>query len=120
VETRKWFDQSQPQTLQAAVVLCYLNAALSLLTLLLDRNIVSLFSLALLVEGVAAYGIANSHRWAYYLGIAAAGLYCLLLLYALILVAGSFGLLLNLAFAVVLLVLLLHPMSRSYQRTWFR
>jgi hypothetical protein len=33
---------------------------------------------------------------------------------------GGFSLLLNVAFSIALFVALIHPMSRDYQRIWFK
>ncbi len=114
-EPRRWFDPSQPQTLQGAVMLSYLTAAISLLFLLFGAYPL-VISLGL---GAAAYGVANEKRWGYWLGIVLAGLSALLYL-LLLLETGSGGVILNLAFTAVLLALYLHPQSREYQRVWFK
>ena len=69
-EPRRWFDPSQPQTLQGAVMLSYLTAALSLLWILFGAYPL-VISLGL---GAAGYGVANERRWGYWLGIVLAGL----------------------------------------------
>ncbi len=113
-EPRRWFDPSQPQTLQGAVMLSYFTAGLSLLFVLFGAYPL-VFSLGL---GAAAYGVANERRWGYWLGIVLAGLSGLLLLLAV--VSGSHSLIINLVFMVVLFALYLHPQSREYQRVWFK
>ena len=121
MESRRWVNQAQPQTLYIAVILLYLDAGLAVLF----GRVGSALGLALVIGGVAAgYGIANERKWAYWLGvgIAALGLYP----YAVLLLAGQIGLLFNpqvlvgFAFAVAKLVLLVHPMSRSYYNIWFK
>jgi hypothetical protein len=113
---RRWFDPSQPQTLQAAVMLSYFNAALAVIyALLLGGGLV----LILLVEGIAANGIANDQRWGYWLGVGVAALYLILQIIGFITFSQSFSYVLNMLFAGMLLALLLHPMSRAYQRIWF-
>jgi hypothetical protein len=112
---RRWIDKSQPQTLQAAVLFSYLNAALAVLTFLaLGAGL----SLVLLLLAGTAYGIANDRRWAYWAGVV---LSCLYLVAQLVVLfdGGGFGGLLNLVFAGLLVALLLHPQSREYQRIWF-
>jgi uncharacterized membrane protein (DUF2068 family) len=116
-EPRKWFDQSQPQTLQAAVLFCYLNAALAIIYLIAFH---APLPLVLVVAAVGANGVANEKRWGYWLAVVAASIYVVLQLVAFIGFSQSLGSILNLAFAVVLVVLLLHPESRHYQRIWFR
>ena len=70
----------------------------------------------------SAYGIANEKRWGYRLGVVVAVLDLALLVWA----AGGLTEVLRIAnliplmFAVALVVALLHPMSRDYQRIWFR
>ena len=111
---------SQPQTLQIAVFLLYVNAAFALFDML-RFGIFPLLSLAVVGGSVAAgYGIANEKRWGYVLGVAMAFLpFALRLLYA-----GVDGVLstslLNLMFEIALVALLLHPQSRDYQRIWFK
>jgi hypothetical protein len=116
VTERRWIDQSQPQTLQAAVMLAYLNAALGILFFVVFRAGISLIPVAL---GVTAYFIANERRWAYRGAIALAVLYLLIQVIAFFLIAGLSGIL-NILFAGILVVLLLHPESRSYERIYFR
>jgi uncharacterized membrane protein (DUF2068 family) len=114
---RKWFDQSQPQTLQAAVMFSYLNAAISLFYLVVFG---AGLSLILLVLGGAAYGIANEKRWAYWLAVVVACLYLALQLIGFVTFSHGLSGLLNLFFAGILVVLLLHPQSRAYRKVWFR
>ncbi len=120
METRRWTNPSQPQTLQAAVFLLYIWAAFNVFFgLVLDP-----LWLALTIGAVAAgLGIASERRWGYLLGGAVAAL---TLLPALIFVLGNgiaeifdFGLIVRSIYPVVLLILLGHPQSRDYQRIWF-
>ncbi len=111
-EVRRFFDPSQPQTLQGAVMLCYLNAVLGLLFLLYAPLLVVALAL-----GVAGYGVANERRWGYWLGVVAAGLIVFLELYEV--ASGLYGVAINMLFMIVLLALFLHPQSREYQRIWF-
>lgn len=114
----RWLDRSQPQTLYYGNVLLYFNAAWWLLGLLLGTGLLAIFALWALFSGL---GIANEKRLGYWAGVVLAALNVLVLLYALFVGgAGSFGLLLNLVFGAALLALLLHPMSRSYQKIWFK
>jgi hypothetical protein len=112
---RKWIDRSQPQTLQGAVMLSYLNAALGLFFFLVWGAGISLILLAL---GVAAYFVANEHRWAYRAAVGIAVFYLLVQLISFFFISGFSGII-NLLFAGVLVALLLHPQSREYQRIWF-
>lgn len=108
----RWFDSGQPQTLQGAVILCYLNAVFGLIGLLQGSPV----ALILVLEAVAGLAIANQRRWGYWLGVVVAVLYlATLVLYFTL----SLAILLNLAFAIVLVALLLHRQSRAYQRVWF-
>jgi uncharacterized membrane protein (DUF2068 family) len=116
-EPRKWFDQSQPQTLQAAVLFCYLNAALAIIYVIAFG---ATLPLVLLVAGLGANGIANEKRWGYWLAVAAGSLYVVSQLVLFVAISQSLGQILNLAFAVVLVALLLHPESRRYQKIWFK
>jgi hypothetical protein len=114
---RRWIDQSQPQTLQGAVVFSYLNAALALIfTIALGQ---SPFLFVFILLAAAAFGIANDKRIAYWAAVALAGLYLIAVL-ALMIAGGGFGGILNLLFAGILVALLLHPDSRHYERIWFK
>lgn len=115
MEQRRWVNQTQPQTLQIAVFLLYINGVI---TLLFGGLFVPLFALIAAGSIAAGYGIANERKWGYILGVAMA-----LLPFALVILTRSSPLsggLLNLLFEVALVALLLHPQSRDYQRIWFK
>lgn len=116
--SRRWLNPSLPPTLQGAVLFSYLNAALSLFGMLLGGT--SLVGLVLLLGGVGAYGMANEKRWGYQVCLAVAFVYLVLQLLFFLLFPVVFSELLVLLFSGVLVALLLHPMSRSYQRIYFR
>jgi hypothetical protein len=117
MESRRWINTSQPQTLQIAVFLLYIRAAF----LLLGGGLFSTLGLLLLVAMVAAgFGVANEQKWGYGLAVA-----CSLVPFVLILIFGGLrGLLdaepIGMMFAIALVALLLHPQSREYQRIWFK
>jgi hypothetical protein len=107
---QRFFDPSQPQTLQIATLLLYLDAAFALLGLAL------LFAVA---YGAAGYGMANGKKWGYGLALGVAVVRLLFLV-----TGSSIDVVLRihtieLMFAVALLCLLLHPQSREYQKIWF-
>ena len=116
----RWFNPHQPQTLQSGVILCYIEAVMGLLFGVASRSlIVALF----IIVGLAAggFGIANEKKWGYGLAVAAAIAQVL----ALLALFGAstfttFGPLFSFMFDAALVALLLHPMSRDYQRIWFR
>jgi len=113
-EGRQWFDSSQPQTLQGAVMLCYITAFFGVIGLLLG----SVVNIVPLLLGVGGFGVANERRWGYVLAVVLAGLNVIVGIVAVVTV-GAFSLL-SLLFAGVLFALLLHPQSREYQRIWFK
>lgn len=96
-----------------ATVLMYVNAALGVI----DLEVLAWPIGTAVVAGQvgAGWGIANEKKWGYWLGVVLAAVQL-----AFIVLYFSFGAVLNLAFFVALLALLLHPQSRSYRRTWFR
>ena len=110
---QRFFDPSQPQTLQIAVMLLYLDAAFAFLAL---SSIALMFAAA---YGGAAYGMANGKKWGYGLGIGVAVLRLLFLVAGSSLDAVVRLHTIELMFAVALLALLLHPQSREYQKIWF-
>jgi hypothetical protein len=122
LETRRWFNPSQPQTLQIAVWLLYFNAVSGLLLGSFYFALGPLIGLTALAGcAAAAFGIANEKKWGYSLGVAMAILEVVLIIAAVGLMGVFQGLvLITFLFAVALVALLLHPMSRDYQRIWFR
>jgi hypothetical protein len=114
---QRFFDPSQPQTLQIATILLYLDAAL----LVLQGAVFSPLGLALIAAYAGgAFGMANGKKWGYGLALAVAVL-GLVLLFAW---GGSLDQVLRrrtveLMFSVALVALLMHPQSREYQRIWF-
>jgi hypothetical protein len=129
MQTRRWVIQGQPQTLQIAVFLLYINAAFALLAFLTDpldeialmlTDVRGLVHLAL-AAGLAGAGylIANERKLGYPLGIAAAAFPIVIRLWA----ARRYHvdiIDLGMLFDVALVALLLHPQSREYQRSWFK
>lgn len=121
MESQRWVNQAQPQTLYIAVILLYLDAGLAVLF----GRVGSLFGLALVAGAVAAgFGIANERKWGYWLGIAIAlfGLYpyVVVALIGQLVVLFDPRVLIGLAFAIAKLVLLVHPVSRDYYKLWFK
>ena len=101
-----------------ATFLLYINGALGLL---FGFSAISLVLAAGLIG--AGFGIANEKRWGYILGVAMATLG--LLPFVLYILAHGVGaifsvtLLINALFPVALFALLVHPLSREYQKIWF-
>jgi len=118
METRRWTNPSQPQTLQVAVFLLYINAVFSLL-----QPFYPLLTLAALAGAAGAYGIANSRRWGYQLAVASSGVEVALLVVLPLLAIGpdiiSLRFLINIVFPIALFCALLHRESREHQRIWF-
>lgn len=109
METQRWINQSHPQTLLMGTYLLYIEAFFGVVSVLLGGFF--LFGAALAAGAAAAgFGIANDRNWGYYLGIAVSALGVLF----------NLGNMLGLIFAIAQIALLLHPMSRNYQKIWFR
>ena len=114
METRRWTNPSQPQTLQIAVFLLYIDAFFALLG----------FNLLIAVASAAAgFGIANEKKWGYILGVVISTL-ALLFIARVLWIDGldrlfEVQVLLASVFPVAQFALLVHPQSRDYQRIWF-
>ena len=118
MQTRRWINQSQPQTMVIAVFLLYFNAAILLFNMLSYRTLGALTLIVVAASVGAAWGIANEKKWGYYAGVAMAFLpFALRLYYGGGLIGPDF---LNFLFEVALVALLLHPQSRDYERIWFK
>ena len=107
----RWFNQHQPQTLQSGVILLYIEAVFNVVFV----GFLSLFLLTAVGLFVGAFGIANEKKWGYWLGVGLVAGWV-----AFLVVHFVFASVIGLLFYIALLALLLHPMSRSYRRTWFR
>jgi len=125
VATSRYFDPSQPQTLQIATLLLYFEAAFGLLSLVLGGG-GSLGLLFIAAYGGGAYGMANEKKWGYRLATGAACVRLGLIVFLILDAGGPLGFALlptgaviELIFAVALAALLLHEQSREYQRIWF-
>ncbi|HZN15097.1 MAG TPA: hypothetical protein VFB78_12545 [Acidimicrobiales bacterium] len=145
METRRWINQGQPQTMQIAVFLLYFNAVFTLL-LGSDSALYVLLGIAKLgvtpTDGLetliklvigfggagAAYLIANEQKWGYRLGVVVAALPLVGVLMLMLLPRMNhvprYGLvdfsLINLLIEGALFALLVHPQSRDYERIWFK
>jgi hypothetical protein len=115
VNKSRFVNRSQPQTLYMAVILCYLDVVFNLLGTSAALTLIGF------VLAAGAYGIANEKKWGYSLAVGASFVQIgLLFLWAGSSTLTSLGPLLDLIFYGALVGLLLHPMSRDYQRIWFR
>ncbi|MCZ7525705.1 MAG: hypothetical protein M5U14_04535 [Acidimicrobiia bacterium] len=115
----RWINHSQPQTLVIATVLLYLNAAFGLLFGVVATSRLT-WLLAVVGMGVGGFGVANEKKWGYAVAVAASVLQVamLFIVFPLDEVFGRY--IFTLMFDGALVALLLHPMSRDYQRIWFR
>jgi hypothetical protein len=119
VANTKWLDRSQPQTLYFANVLLYFDAGWWLLYLLVGS--LSVFTLLAVPAVLAGVGIANEKKLGYWGALVVAALNVLILVSVFFAVHGqNIGVILSLVFGAALMALLLHPMSRSYERIWFK
>lgn len=112
----RFLNQAQPQTLYGATMLCYIDGAFGLLYS--TGNILLLLMAIGLIAG--GYGIANEKRWGYLVAVASAILQVALLIVVYRLQVFGFPQIMNFMFDALLVALLVHPMSRDYQRVWFR
>jgi hypothetical protein len=118
VNEYRWINPQQPQTLYMAVMLCYIDAVFGVLSIGVYGPL-----MILVIGGLSAggFGIANEKKFGYAVAVAAAVGQVLLLF-------NRFGTdaltspspLVSLLFDGALVALLLHPMSRDYQRIWFK
>jgi len=116
VTNTQWFDRSHPQTLLSANFLLYFFACLWILEVMLGVGI-PFFGLLAVPAIFAGLGIANEKRLGYWAGVAVA---LVDVLFWIVFFTAAINVIINLMFAAALLALLLHPMSRSYERVWFK
>ena len=126
MDTRRWLNQSQPQMLQSATILLYINAVFALIQFRgIPAGLWALVYLLPFAGAGAGYGIANDRKWGYQLALVVAIVPLALTVVAIFGVYGpnlavDFNNILTVLFQVLLVVLLVHPLSRSYQRIWFK
>jgi hypothetical protein len=112
----KWVNQYQPQTLYMATILCYVDAIFGLL--FSGGFAMKIFIAGLLAVG--AMGIANEKKWGYAVAVGGAVLQVVMLFAWYGSAVFTSTLLISLLFDAALVALLVHPMSREYQRIWFK
>jgi hypothetical protein len=121
MQTRRWMNPTLPQTLHIAVILLYIDAFFGVLYGTFRSPMGAVIVVG---SAVAGFGIANEKKAAYWLGVVVSAIYPAYLV--LVLLNDGFDQLLSIGFIfsaifpVAQLLLLVHPMSRDYQRIWFR
>lgn len=142
VQTRRWINQSQPQTLLFATYLLYFGAVIAVLASFssafsantgLGFAIANTFEAADRIENFAilfvavggtyaGYQIAQEKKLGYYLGIAVAAVPLIAKVIALL--RGRIDvadiITVSTMFEVALMALILHDQSRNYVRIWFK
>ena len=136
MQTRRWINQTQPQTLVIAVFLLYFTAAFVFLGNGPDigaalgninnyREIENFGRLFVAAGGIyAGYAISNDQKLGYYIGIAVAALP----LVAKLIICVRFKVspldarfdLVDWLFDIAMFALLVHEQSRNYVRIWFK
>ncbi|MDE0928102.1 MAG: hypothetical protein OSA06_05000 [Acidimicrobiales bacterium] len=111
MEQRRWVNRYQPQTLVTATMLLYIEGVFNM-----ARGVQALTVLGLLMIP-AAYFIAQDRRLGWYAGVAAASASVLV---RLSIYGFHFNTIFSVIFPMILVVLLMHPMSREHQRVWFK
>ncbi len=114
----RWTNPNHPQTLHIGVILLYIDAFFALFGG--ARGIGPLMTIGAVGSAV---GIANDKRIAWYVGIALSALAPVVLARWLWLNGLTnlfdFNVMIDAVFPIAQLVALVHPMSRSYVKSWF-
>jgi len=136
LDRRKWLDRMQPQTLQIATWLLYINGFFALVELVDGGGVLHYFRVRYaygLIFGLAIVGayvlggflMANERKlgWRIAVGASASPFVLTYIAYTQIGASLRFrifgGSLVSFAFDVAVLALLLHPQSREHQRIWY-
>lgn len=143
IDWRKWFDRMQPQTLQIAAMLLYLNGFFALISVIDSTDylgyIRNRFGVGLIVgllvvalHALSGLFMANDLKLGYRFAIAAAFSPFVLRFWAYSDLENTSGIAsslyrklsggstLSLIFEIALCALILHPQSRSHQKIWYR
>jgi len=136
LDRRKWLDRMQPQTLQIATWLLYINGFFALVELIDGGGVLHYFKeryalgfvlgLAIVAAHVAGgFLMANERKIGWKVSLVAAASPFVLTYVAYTQIGASMryrlfgGSLLSFAFDAALLALLLHRQSREHQRIWY-
>lgn len=138
LDARKWFDRMQPQTLQIATWLLYINGFFAIVGFLGQEDWIGLARVTKgglgIVAGLAVIGcfilggflMANDRRLGYRLALVGAFSPFLLRLWVLsgVEFVSTFDKItgsntISFIFDVALCALLIHPQSREHQRLWY-
>ena len=115
----KWVNHFQPQTLVIATFLCYIDAVFGLLFGVVATSALAQIAIIVLL-GAGGFGIANEKRWGYAVAVLGAVIQVVMLLAVFGASVLTSTAIISLLFDGALVALLLHPMSREYQRIWFK
>ncbi len=113
----QWLDRSQPQPLYMANMLLYINAVFWVLDSVPRGRFFGILALGAIFAGL---GHRQREKGRLLGGVVVAVLNFLFLVLILLVGGANIFLFINILFAAALLALLLHPLSRSYQRIWFK
>lgn len=136
LDRRKWIDRMQPQTLQIATWLLYINGFFALVELVDGGGVLHYFKeryafgffLGLAIVStyiVGGFLMANERKAGWKISVIAAASPFVLTYIAYSQIGASLryrifgGSLLSFAFDAALLALLVHPQSREHQRIWY-
>ncbi len=143
IDWRKWFDRMQPQTLQIAAMLLYLNGFFALISVIDTTDYLGYlrnrFSLGVVVglivvalHALSGLLMANDLKLGYKFAIIAAFSPFALRFWAYTDLENTSGIgsslyrklsggsTISLVFEIALCALILHPQSRSHQKIWYR
>lgn len=129
MNNKVWLNQNLPQTLVISQFLLYLHAFFAVINQpppwIFSSSFLRIGLTLLITFGSAAgaFGIANSQRWGYYTGIAAAVAPFVILFQIARIEDIRFAIewnIVGLVFDIGLLAALLHRQSGEYQRIYFR
>ncbi len=109
MQTRRWVNRYQTQTLVLGNVLLYMEGVFNIAR----GTFFALIGVGMLFAG---YGIANDKKFVWKLGVGASVLSILMRLTS---QSIGFEVFFSLVFPIALLILLVHPQSREYQKIWF-
>ncbi len=125
MKNTRWLDRSQPQTLYIAVIVSYIDVIFTVLNMFsgtqgLPFVFVLFIFIVPLLQGVAAFGIANHNLKMWFLAVGLSLLNFVLIFYIYAIYAFFAVDILGLIVDIAMVILLIHPMSRTYVKIWFR
>ena len=122
METRRFLNSAQPRSLYYAQFALYAGAVYPVLQAVLTNRPLPWVVVLALLTAVAAYGLSNEGRWAYWFGTIVSAITLVKVIYDIVQAPSSIlhpDVWVLIALPVAAIWLLTNPASRDFVRVWY-